>query len=1177
MIELDGLSGGANNRALAAGYTPGEHTAARTTPSTAFSPDPDYDESPYEEESFEPGFEAEFAHHLDSRQDPRSDSPRFNNSRSPFPPYQRSRLPTIQEPPDEPFGEPVQTIPPRGQLPPTASGTVPTDGTTSCEPVPVILQRGQVPATNSGTRPMETAPRVPRPVPPRNGVSTNPNGLRHPVNQGTPNSPANALDHGRPNQRAAVNPHVARRQTQRAQWEEQERACLAQIACERGGYALQPRHGNNRRQSESYLPPPNQPSHEQLHHPRGQQLRQPPHEQLYPRGHQLGLGQPPHEQLYNYRGQQLGQPPHEQPYNPRGQQVGQPPHEQPYNPRGQQVGQPPHEQLHNPRGQQLGLGQPPHEQLYNPRGQHFVLGQPSQYMYGTHEQFRRPSPARKSTQLQALPQTRGNSCYTTFQHHFSSASASSQGYSKGVRAVEVLITPDDHESTEAGEGEPEEGASTFDPNSGPDSLLTSRLEPRQSNGTGIADDPAACADTNGSPTAAATTLTRSTDLLNSSDPDAHRLLGFDPDDDIDCDAGDDDPDPTAGPAPTIIRAVSVPPLELSTTSEMPRSPPDEFHPGTRALNALGVLFSEQKVSVKAFYANLRATALVLHATEGLRGYMDSGAMATTTDRLDFLHAYKSVVSLDVIFRVPDNTKHRPIGVGYLKVRLGFMHDVLLEAGSNHASRVPSRSTDSRLCGLSTASARPPDFDVGALHSQLCCLSAASARPPDPDVGALYSQLCGLLPAAQRAVRGVTLTRFRDGFQGSDIVSFDNFSLPLDAPLSQLSDVSLSPLIGLFDPDHANDHPTHYLMPDRVASDDFNVAAKNPKTSEKLIALIHSFVTTESKGIAPCYNGVDVLQTRDYIKLFCETYVDRVLLTHGWAAPGTNESDRRDRVPISPAPITSLVLLQGPAETTPVHKQLENDVGFSYRQVLGDLIYAYVIFHVDNGYAVTFLARFSQAPVREHYYALKNVVRYLRRTKDWGLMYWRPAPLDSLPCVPFSFPSVDAQLPPFPDISPTELTGFVDAAHATDLTTRRSVSGLVFCYAGGAIAYKTKLQATVATSSTEAEFLAAVHAAKIAKYLRSVLTELGFPPSGPTTLYEDNEAAIAMINENRPTPRVRHVDIQHFAIQEWRARGLVRMEYIPTTLNVADGSTKALGWTLHARHARRAMGHYGRPS
>lgn len=71
--------------------------------------------------------------------------------------------------------------------------------------------------------------------------------------------------------------------------------------------------------------------------------------------------------------------------------------------------------------------------------------------------------------------------------------------------------------------------------------------------------------------------------------------------------------------------------------------------------------------------------------------------------------------------------------------------------------------------------------------------------------------------------------------------------------------------------------------------------------------------------------------------------------------------------------------------------------------------------------------------------------------------------------------------------------------------------------GGAIAYKAKVQATVATSSTESEFIAAVSATKIAKYLRSVPTELDYPPKGATPLYEDNAAAIAMINDNRPTP------------------------------------------------------------
>jgi hypothetical protein len=206
--------------------------------------------------------------------------------------------------------------------------------------------------------------------------------------------------------------------------------------------------------------------------------------------------------------------------------------------------------------------------------------------------------------------------------------------------------------------------------------------------------------------------------------------------------------------------------------------------------------------------------------------------------------------------------------------------------------------------------------------------------------------------------------------------------------------------------------------------------------------------------------------------------------------------------------------------------------------------------------------------------MKNVIRYLRRTKDWGIIYWRENPVESLPKVDLAQSIDDLSLPEFPKHALLQLIGFVDAAYATDVATRRSVTGLVFCLAGGAIAYKSKLQATVATSSTEAEFIAAVHAAKLAKYLRAVLLEFGVPQEGPTPLYEDNVSAIAMINERKPTSNSRHIDIQYFAIQEWRRQGIIVMKHLPGIINVADQATKALGWTLHSRHARRSMGHYG---
>ena len=113
---------------------------------------------------------------------------------------------------------------------------------------------------------------------------------------------------------------------------------------------------------------------------------------------------------------------------------------------------------------------------------------------------------------------------------------------------------------------------------------------------------------------------------------------------------------------------------------------------------------------------------------------------------------------------------------------------------------------------------------------------------------------------------------------------------------------------------------------------------------------------------------------------------------------------------------------------------------------------------------------------------------------------------------------------------------------------------------------------MALSSTEAELIAAVTAAKTARYVRSVMSELGFTQEGPTPIYEDNESAITIVNSCKPTERSRHIDIRFFAIQDWKARGDIELFHIPGVINPADDLTKPLGWVLHNRHARYFMGH-----
>ena len=125
--------------------------------------------------------------------------------------------------------------------------------------------------------------------------------------------------------------------------------------------------------------------------------------------------------------------------------------------------------------------------------------------------------------------------------------------------------------------------------------------------------------------------------------------------------------------------------------------------------------------------------------------------------------------------------------------------------------------------------------------------------------------------------------------------------------------------------------------------------------------------------------------------------------------------------------------------------------------------------------------------------------------------------------------------------------------------------------------QSKAQSMTALSSTKAELMAAVTAAKNIKCMRSMLDELGHPVEGPTPIYEDNQSAIKMINANEPTGRSGHIDMRFFAIQGWKDDGHTTMKHTPGVINPADDLTKPLGHVSHSRHdARCMMGHCHSP-
>ncbi|KAJ9556641.1 hypothetical protein OSB04_011255 [Centaurea solstitialis] len=215
----------------------------------------------------------------------------------------------------------------------------------------------------------------------------------------------------------------------------------------------------------------------------------------------------------------------------------------------------------------------------------------------------------------------------------------------------------------------------------------------------------------------------------------------------------------------------------------------------------------------------------------------------------------------------------------------------------------------------------------------------------------------------------------------------------------------------------------------------------------------------------------------------------------------------------------------------------------YASAIGSIMYAMLCTRPDVAYSVSVTSRYQQNPGEPHWVAVKNILKYLRRTKEMFLVFGG---------------SED-------EIS---VTGYSDASFQTDRDDFRSQSGYVFTLNGGAISWKSSKQDTIADSTTEAEYIAACDAAKEAVWLRSFLSDLRVVASisRPIDIFCDNSGAVAQAKEPREHHKSRHVLRKYHLIREIIGRGDVRICKIPTEDNVADPLTKPLARAKHEAHA-----------
>src|SRR4051812_37492124 len=276
------------------------------------------------------------------------------------------------------------------------------------------------------------------------------------------------------------------------------------------------------------------------------------------------------------------------------------------------------------------------------------------------------------------------------------------------------------------------------------------------------------------------------------------------------------------------------------------------------------------------------------------------------------------------------------------------------------------------------------------------------------------------------------------------------------------------------------------------------------------------------------------RSRRIISLSQSTYLDKVLKRFGM------EDIKKGFLPMLPN--ATLSKTQSPATAADRERMSKTP----YASAIGSLMYAMQCTRPDIAYAVSLTSRYQSDPGVDHWTAVKNILQYLRRTKDMVLSY-----------------GGDEQL---------VVNGYTDASWNTDPDDSKSQSGYVFILNGAAVSWRSAKQSVVARSSTKSEYMAASETSQEAIWMKEFIAELGVVPSAldPMSIYCDNMGAIANAQEPRSHKKLKHIKLRFHAIREHIQDGDINIFKVHTDLNVAGPLTKPLPRAKHDQH-QTAMG------
>ena len=248
--------------------------------------------------------------------------------------------------------------------------------------------------------------------------------------------------------------------------------------------------------------------------------------------------------------------------------------------------------------------------------------------------------------------------------------------------------------------------------------------------------------------------------------------------------------------------------------------------------------------------------------------------------------------------------------------------------------------------------------------------------------------------------------------------------------------------------------------------------------------------------------------------------------------------------------------------------VNQEMASKYRSMIGSLNWAITLGRFDIQYATSTMARYNMAPRKGHVDAVIRILGYLKNVAGLnprllvnpGNPGHEKYPKQDYESWKEFYPELKEVLPhdmPTARGPSVWITIFVDADHAHDQVTRKSVTG-IFSMING-LPYKTisKKQSTVESSTYGSELVASRIAVDLAIEILYTPRMLGVNVQSPVLMLGDNKSVI--VNSSTPSSvlKKKHCAINYHRVREAIAGKIVNYVHIDSRKNIADCLTKPL--------------------